>query len=151
MFCFNGVSSFLEKKKKSKDPEKYFCNRSSCSLQHERTQLVLVLYLAYCGLRPVACEASRVADPSTLLGKKTRTKTGSHVSPTYGSSASLATQQNQDGAMPAKQKSAFCCCLVCLLVFVVFSVSELVGTVSDRRVRAYYDLQAQSAVPLRNI
>lgn len=128
MFCFNGVPSFLEKKKKSKDPEKYFCNQSSCSLQHERTQLVLELSLAYCGLRPVACKAARVADPSKLLGKKTKTKTGSHVSPTYSSSPSPATQQNQDGAGPAEQKSRFCC----LFVFVFFSVSELVGTVIFR-------------------
>lgn len=113
MFCFNGVPSFLEKKK-SKDPEKYFCNRSSCSLQHERTQLVLELYLAYCGLWPVACEASRAADPSKLLGKKTKTKMGSHVLPPYSSYPSPATQQNLDGAVPTKQKSGFWCCFVCV-------------------------------------
>lgn len=51
MFWFKSCAFLLRKQKQNpSDPENYFCNPSSCSLQHESTQPVLELYLAYCGL-----------------------------------------------------------------------------------------------------
>lgn len=130
MFCFNGVPSFLEKKK-SKDPEKYFCNRSSCSSQHERTQLVLELYSAYCGLRPAACGVQGIQG-SRKQKQKLGTKSHPHT-------AALPVQGHSTIKMAlCQQNKNLVLSLFCLFAFVIFSVFELVGTVIFRVMSEWY-------------